>query len=78
MKIGNIVRMTHEFKQRMIGTESEDHIREFGDCIGKVVGPMFPGTSCPEVDVQWWTDDEGYSLRYGYHPNDLDIRVREI
>jgi len=37
-------------------------------CIGVVVGPMFPNTDFPEVDVRW----QPSNLKYGYNPEDLE------
>ena len=45
---------------------SSDHIEEFGDCIGIVIGPVEP--DWPEVDVRW----QPSNLRYAYLPEDLE------
>ena len=51
---------------------SSAHVEEFGDCEGKVEGPMFPDSEAPEVDVRWHSSN----LRYGYHPDELEpLRV---
>lgn len=48
---------------------SIDHIKEFGDCIGIVIGLVDYGSQQgPEVDVRW----QPSNLRYGYHPDLLD------
>lgn len=72
MKIGTMVRMTPNLKRAMRANGSGEHVDEFGHCIGVVIGPMFPDTDWPEVDVRW----QPSNLRYGYHPNELEI-VRE-
>lgn len=44
---------------------SLDHIKEFGDCIGIVLGPSNPGWV--EVDVKW----QPSNLKYCYDPKHL-------
>ncbi len=46
---------------------SSDHIKEFGDCEGLVEDLMFP--EFPDLNVRWRPS----GLRYGYHPNDLEV-----
>lgn len=46
---------------------STDHIEEFGNCVGTVMGQMERGWK--EVDVRW----EPSNLRYGYDPDNLEI-----
>lgn len=46
---------------------SSAHCNEFEDSIGVVEGPVQEGS--PEVNVRWEPDN----LRYGYHPDDLDV-----
>lgn len=70
MKKGTIVRMSEEFKQRMLLGESKEHIEEFGECIGVVEDKCYPDLDCaPEVNVRW----EPSKLRYGYFPKDLKV-----
>lgn len=67
---GRRVRMTEAFRERMRSNEhGADHEREFGDCVGVVIGPTaYPGMSGPEVDVRW----QPSGLRYAYDPADLE------
>lgn len=51
LKPGDLVRMTRKLRTMMRWGGSRDHVREFGWCVGVVVGPTTPG--CPEVDVRW-------------------------
>ncbi len=68
MKPGTPVRMTKELKRFLRTHEDDAHVREFGGCVGIVVGPMFPDCAdCPEVDVRWIPS----GLRYGYEPEEL-------
>lgn len=49
---------------------STEHVEEFGNCEGVVLGQTDYGTQQgPEVDVRW----EPSKLRYAYDPNDLVI-----
>lgn len=60
---------------------SRSHVEEFGDCIGRVVGPIDFNTCSedypdydknkigPELDVKW----SPYNLKYGYHPKYLKL-----
>lgn len=67
---GTWVRMTQDLKDGMRANGSHEHVDEFGDCIGMVIGPMFPDCEdAPEVDVRW----QPSNLRYGYHPDHLEI-----
>lgn len=51
---------------------SSEHVEEFGDCIGIVIGLTFYMTnvSGPEVDVIW----QPSNLRYAYDPDMLVIQ----
>lgn len=48
---------------------SSDHVKEFGECIGVVVGytNWSDGVVGPEVDVKWLPDN----LKYAYDEDDL-------
>ena len=69
MKKGTKVKMSQSLKDGMRANGSGAHIDEFGDCMGIVIGPMFPDSNAPEVDVRW----QPSNLRYGYHPDNLEI-----
>ena len=47
---------------------STSHVEEFGECVGIVIGSMWPNGEGPEVDVRW----QPSNLRYGYNPVDLE------
>lgn len=61
------VKMSERLKRHLSKT-SEDHVAEFGDCVGVVEGPMFEGDT-PEVNVRWVTS----GLRYGYEAGELEV-----
>lgn len=62
--------MTKACKAHMATSGSWEHIAEFGSCVGIVDGLLDYGTQKgPEVDVRW----QPSNLRYGYHPDDLEI-----
>jgi len=70
MKKGTRVMMTEEIKRALRENGSGEHVDEFGECTGEVIGPMDYGTSKgPEVDVRWHPSN----LRYGYHPKHLKV-----
>lgn len=58
--------MTEELKRHLRNNGSEEHVEEFGDCIGIVEGPMYD--SWIELNVRW----QPSNLRYGYHPKNLE------
>ncbi len=66
MIIGSLVKLNQSIKEKYISNGCQDHIQEFGDCIGLVVGYMFPDTE-EFVDVRW----QPSNLRYGYAISDL-------
>ena len=70
MKPGVRVRMSEACKAGMIANGSHEHIEEFGDSVGVLVGPVDFGNGQlgPEWDVRW----EPTNLRYGYAADDLD------
>ena len=79
---GTVVRMSRAYRTKMrwanmrVGKSkqyhSRRHIREFGRCWGKVLGPVDwgNGTVGPELNVRWFGVG---NLRYAYHPEHLDI-----
>lgn len=70
MNTGDRVRMSEALKARFRANGGEDHVAEFGECVGVVEGSLDYGTQKgPEVDVRW----EPSRLRYGYHPDDLEL-----
>jgi hypothetical protein len=69
MNPGTRVRMSKALKKEMRKT-SQAHIKEFGNCVGVVMGLMDYGTQLgPEVDVRWLPSN----LCYGYLPETLDV-----
>lgn len=73
MKSGDCVRWTTAFKNQYENTTMAPHIKEFGDCIGVIQGPMFLQSwpEAPELDVRWHPSN----LRYGYDPSELEIAL---
>lgn len=70
---GRRVRMTDNYKQTLLNNSSEDHVHEFGNCIGIVIGLTHYITGVgPEVDVRWLPSN----LRYAYHPDNLQVLPR--
>lgn len=72
LKKGDRVRMGDRLKWKLRKNGSGEHVREFGDCVGVVDGPVDwqNGDFGPELDVRW----QPSNLRYMYAPDDL---VRE-
>lgn len=72
LSAGDRVRMSEALKAKLRSNGSADHLREFGDCYGIVLGLVVWSTDAPpgpEVDVRWHPS----CLRYGYLPEDLDL-----
>lgn len=70
MEKGTLVKMSEEFKAQMINSESKEHIEEFGECIGVVLGKVYPDLEdADEIDVRWYPSN----LKYAYYPNNLTI-----
>jgi hypothetical protein len=71
MKKGDRVKMTQECKDTLKRNGCNDHVHEFGNCVGivqeQVRGPN--GDVWPEWDVRW----QPSNLRYAYHPASLVI-----
>lgn len=64
---GTRVRLTETAKQYFREHNSAEHIAEFGDCDGQIVGPTFQD-SVSFLDVRW----EPSQLKYGYHVDHLE------
>ena len=71
-----LVRMSRELKLGLRRNGSEAHVREFGGCVGVVIGLSDYGNGHlgPEVDVRWLPS----LLRYAYHPDDLVPSRRKL
>ena len=67
IKIGDLVRMTEELKKGLRSNDSLEHVEEFGDCQGIVIGYTDEG-HYDFVDVRW----KPSNLRYGYPINGLE------
>lgn len=75
--IGKMVKMSPKLKELLLAGGSEEHLREFGDCIGEVEGFVDfnnqgendPSKVGPEAEVRWRPS----MLRYGYLPELLDL-----
>ena len=79
MKKGDIVKMSDTLKQGLKGNGCEEHVIEFGDCIGVVEDRCYPNDKeATEVNVRW----QPSGLRYAYFPKELvnisDIRDKKI
>jgi hypothetical protein len=88
-KKGDKVRLTQQAKQEMMSSISnlldnglKEHVEEFGDCIGTVLGPVDfnnPGEIRdenkvgPEIDVVWFPS----RLRYAYDEDNLELYEKE-
>ncbi len=70
MKKGDRVRLTAKCKREMTGArgmfDSHEHVDEFGDCVGVVLGPC--NRDGTELEVRW----EPSGLIYWYEPNMLE------
>ena len=73
--------MSDDLKRRLLNSASAAHVREFGNCVGIVVGKVDynncpttnprwdPKKVGPEIDVRWLPSN----LRYAYKPDDLVV-----
>lgn len=69
MKPGTKIKMTQTYKDGLSKNGSQKHVKEFGECIGIVIGLTDYGSQKgPEVDVRWQPSD----LRYAYLPEELE------
>lgn len=68
MKIGTRVRMNERCKLKLCDNDSSEHVDEFGQCEGVVIGPA-EGMGSGIVDVRW----EPSGLRYCYWADDLAV-----
>ena len=68
MKPGDRVRMKEELKLALSANGCTQHVREFGKCVGVIVGRS---DDCEPVswDVRW----QPSKLRYGYLEQHLEI-----
>ena len=70
LRSGTKVKMNNRLKERLELSGNVDHLNEFGNCIGIVVGLTdFGNCVGPEVDVRW----QPSNLRYAYHPRNLEV-----
>lgn len=75
-KVGSLVRMSDNLKQMLIAGGSDDHLHEFGDCIGRIESFLDLNSSGeknisnigPEVEVRWYPSN----FHHAYDPSDLD------
>lgn len=72
METGDLVKMSEELKNGLISNGCEDHVKEFGDCVGRVEGLVYPNGEGNELNVRWLPS----KLRYGYPPECL-IKVEQ-
>ena len=63
------VKLTEVYKRKMIASGCAEHIYEFGDSVGVIVGPTYPHADCEEVDVSWLP----FGIKFSYFPKDLEI-----
>ena len=69
---GDKVKMRKSYMNKLLNNDSAEHIKEFGECEGTVVG--FCNKNLYDfVDVKW----EPSNLRYGYPIDGLEI-IRKI
>lgn len=62
--------MSERLKHTLRRSGSAAHVREFGNCVGVVIGLTDYGTRRgPEFDVRW----QPSSLRYAYAAEDLEL-----
>lgn len=89
LKPGTLVRMTRQTRQilrwrgwskpRWLCVGLQQHVREFGRCVGVVEGPIeFTDENGetsygPEVNIRW----KPSNLRYAYDPKSLEV-VRKV
>lgn len=79
IKIGDKVKMSDNLKKELVENGCEDHVGEFGDCIGVVEGYVNYNNDGenklnkigPEFNIRW----EPTLLRYAYLPEGL-IKVK--
>jgi len=58
------VRMSEELKKNLIANDCEDHVKEFGDCDGIIIGKVFEDND-DIVDVRW--QPSGLKYMYDIH-----------
>lgn len=70
-EIGRLVRMTEEYKKKLMENDCKDHVDEFGGLVGVVLRPVkYKGDVIgPEVYVRW--DLGEFGVVYPYSQEDL-------
>lgn len=71
MRPGTKVKMSEAFKKALIDNDCNEHVEEFGNCIGVVVGLADYGNGIlgPDIDIYW----QPSNLEYRYEPKSLVI-----
>jgi len=68
IKKGDIVKMSESLKQGLIKNGCEDHVIEFGNCVGIVEDKCYIGIDeADEVNIRWHPS----GLRYAYFSHEL-------
>ena len=67
INIGDLVRMTEKIKEQLMNNDSIEHVEEFGNCEGIVIGYTDEGHD-DYLDVRW----KPSNLRYGYPVDGLE------
>jgi hypothetical protein len=74
--------MSQEIKQLFIANGSHEHVEEFGDCVGVVIGPVDYGDGAiyPEVDVRWQPSNlkYAYDAKYLVNINPLPEHLKKV
>jgi hypothetical protein len=66
------VKLTKNAKNYYLKHNMKEHVAEFGNCIGIVIGPTFKNGEGNEIDVKW----QPSNLRYAYLPHELEKVVK--
>ncbi len=69
LKPGDRVHMAQSLKDRLLKNDCDDHVNEFGECVGLVVGIAEDIGDPPVWDVRW----QPSNLRYAYEEKWLEI-----
>lgn len=67
MRPGTKVRLSDQFKEKMLASEYAEHVHEFGDSIGLVVEAVEYGYPEMLIEVRWPPDN----LKYSYWEDSL-------
>jgi len=73
LKTGDRVRMKQSLKDGLMENDCQDHVYEFGECIGIVEDLVWPNGEGDEWNVRWLPS----MLRYCYSPDELVIVLKE-